>query len=64
MFNQIKKKLSSFVNFILLSIVYFFGIGSTAIFAKIFGKSFLFGKNKKQSNFVSFKKTDGLERMF
>lgn len=61
---KIKQKMALIANFILLSIAYFVGVGFTSIAARIFGKSFLFGKNKKQSNFVLFKKTDGLERMF
>lgn len=61
---KIKQKMALIVNFVLLSVVYFLGIGLTSLMAKVFGKSFLFGKNKKQSNFVVFKKADGLERMF
>ena len=61
---KIKQKMALIVNFILLSIVYLVGIGFTSVVARIFGKSFLFGKNKKQNNFVIFKKTDSLERMF
>lgn len=62
--NKIKQKLSLITNFILLSIVYFVGIGLTSFMAKIFGKSFLFNKSKKQSNFVTFKESHNLERMF
>lgn len=61
---KIKQKLALVINFILLSVVYFMGIGLTSIVARIFSKSFLFGKNKKQSNFVIFKKNNDLERMF
>jgi len=61
---KIKFKLALVMNFILLSIIYLVGIGLTSIVAKIFGKSFLFSKNKKQSNFSLFKKTTDLERMF
>lgn len=65
MLNKIKQKLTLFVNFILLTIVYFFGIGLTFLLAKIFNKNFLSIKNgKKQSNFTIFKETNGLERMF
>lgn len=60
----IKTKLSLFVNFTLLSIVYFLGIGLTSVVAKVCSKSFLFNKNKKQSNFSVFKKSTDLERMF
>lgn len=62
--NKIKQKLALIANFILLSIAYFVGVGFTSIAARIFGKRFLFGKNKKQSNFVVFQKTNNLERMF
>jgi len=61
---KIKQKMALIANFILLSLVYFVGIGFTSIAARIFSKSFLFNRNKKQSNFSVFKKTDGLERMF
>jgi len=61
---KIKQKMALVANFILLSIVYFVGIGFTSVIAKIFNKSFLFAQNKKQSNFSVFKKTDGLEKMF
>lgn len=61
---KIKQKLASVTNFILLSIVYFLGIGSTSLVAKVFNKSFLFSKNKKQSSFVPFKENSSLERMF
>jgi hypothetical protein len=66
MLTQIKQKLSLLANFILLSIVYFFGIGLTAFFAKIFGKSFLFEKNtnSKKTSFTDFKKSDEMEKMF
>jgi len=62
--NKIKQKLALVANFVLLSIVYFLGIGFTSLMAKIFGKSFLFNKNKKQSSFIAFKETHNLERMF
>lgn len=62
--SKIKLKISLLANFILLSIVYFAGVGFTSIAAKIFGESFLFSKNKKQSNFVVFKGISDLERMF
>lgn len=63
---KIKQKLSLFANFILLSIVYFFGIGLTAVFAKIFGKSFLFEKIliAKKTSFTDFKESDEIEKMF
>lgn len=64
MIDKIKQKFALVTNFILLSIVYFVGIGLTSISARTFGKSFLFSKSKKQSNFVPFKKTNTLERMF
>ncbi len=37
------------VNSILLTVVYFIGVGITALFAKLFGKSFLFLSGKKDS---------------
>jgi Na+-driven multidrug efflux pump len=64
--NKIKQKLTIFANFILLSIVYFLGIGLTSIFAKIFGKSFLQNKNnnKIKTSFVASKESSNLEKMF
>ena len=62
--NKIKQTLALIANFILLAMIYLMGIALTSIIAKIFNKSFLFGKNRKQSNFSTFKTTDNLERMF
>lgn len=45
----IGKIISSIVNFILLGIVYFVGIGITSIIFKLFGKHFLDLKNNKAS---------------
>lgn len=64
-FNAIKRLLepigmfvSSVVNFILLSIVYFMGIGLTSITAKLFGKHFLeLKKQKKKTNWHEHKIT-------
>ena len=41
--------IASLVNFILLTFVYFFGVGITSIIAKIFGKHFLESKKNKNS---------------
>ncbi len=41
---------SAIVNSVLLSVVYFIGIGFTSIFAKIFGKNFLDLKHKNDMN--------------
>ena len=53
-FNGFKKgmkcfsdNISTVINFLLLSIVYFIGIGLTSITAKIFGKHFLDTKNER-----------------
>ena len=62
--NRIKQKVFLFINFILLSIVYFVGIGFTFVFAKILGKKFLLSKNSKNSNFLKFKESTNLEKMF
>ena len=52
----ISKFMSNIVNFILLSLVYFIGIGSVSIVMKLFGKHFLeIGKNKKKSNWHAHK---------
>jgi hypothetical protein len=42
-------KISTIINTVLLSIVYFLGIGLTSIFAKICKKSFLDLKTNKES---------------
>jgi hypothetical protein len=45
---------TSIVNFILLSLVYFIGVGLTSIIAKVLGKSFLdLGKKNKKSYWVT-----------
>lgn len=61
---KIQQKMASIFNFILLSAVYLVGVGITSIIARVFGKNFLIDKNKRKSNFVTFKKTNDLERMF
>ena len=45
------KIISSMVNFILLSIVYFLGIGLTSIIAKIFNKKFLDLKKENKKTY-------------
>ncbi len=62
----IKQKLTILSNFILLSIVYFIGIGFTAIFARIVAKDFLLlkSKNNKKTSYTNFKEGDNLEKMF
>jgi len=47
-FKKFGLKFSNFVNYILLSIVYFFGIGLTSIVAKLLGKNFLDLKPKSR----------------
>lgn len=50
--------ISSIVNFILLSIVYFIGIGAVSLSAKLFKKHFLeIKKQNKQSNWHEHKVT-------
>ena len=63
---KIKKIFSIAFNFVLLSIVYFLGIGLTSMLAKIFGKSFLSIENDKKikTKFVDFKESSNLEKMF
>ncbi len=59
-FNGFQKGMKSFsdnitsiINFLLLSIVYFIGVGLTSITAKIFGKHFLDTKKKKDSYWIN-----------
>ena len=40
-FETVSKIISSVINFILLSIVYFVGVGSVSLIAKLFGNHFL-----------------------
>lgn len=63
-FFKIKNKIATLINFFLLTIVYFLGIGLTSIVAKIFGKRFFKSQKKLKSNFVNFKQISKLERMF
>lgn len=51
------KAISAIVNFILLAIVYFIGIGLTSVIAKLLGKHFLDLKSKKSSNWAEHKIT-------
>ena len=54
----ISKTISNVVNFILLSIVYFIGIGIVSISTKIFGRHFLeIKKQNKKSNWHEHKVT-------
>lgn len=41
--------ISSIVNLLLLSIVYFIGVGLTSIFARVLGKKFIDDKTQKES---------------
>lgn len=68
-FNEMKggqksfgEDIASIINFFMLTFVYFFGIGLTSIFAKIFGKNFLDMEINKDSttywgNLSSIKKS-------
>lgn len=62
----ISKLVSTIVNFILLSIVYFIGIGIVSIPAKLFGKHFLeLKKQNKSSNWHEHKVTkEPLEKYY
>ena len=54
----ISKTISNIVNFVLLLLVYFIGIGIVSIFAKLFRKHFLeLKKQNKQSNWHEHKLT-------
>ena len=54
----VSKLISGIVNFVLLSMVYFVGIGIVSISAKIFGKHFLqLKRQNKQSNWHEHKLT-------
>ena len=54
----IAKIISSVINFVLLSIVYFIGIGLVSISMKLFGKHFLeLKKQNKKSNWHEHKVT-------
>jgi len=63
--NRIKKNFFLLINFVILSIIYFFGIGLTSLFAKIFSKKFLVIENNKiKTSFKDFRLEDSLEKMF
>mgnify|MGYP001579666641 CR=1 FL=1 len=52
------RAISSIVNFILLSIVYFIGIGPVSVLMKLFGKHFLeLKKHNRKSNWDDHKVT-------
>lgn len=54
----VSKAMASIVNFVLLSLVYAFGIGLVSIFMKLFGKHFLeLKKQNKKSNWHEHKIT-------
>ncbi|MBD3155411.1 MAG: hypothetical protein GF368_02025 [Candidatus Aenigmarchaeota archaeon] len=48
-FKKFGEGVSNVVNFVLLTFVYFIGIGITSLFAKIFGKKFLDMKEGEKS---------------
>lgn len=50
-FRKFGHAFATFVNFILLVIVYIIGIGLTSLIAKIFGKHFLNLKKKKRPTY-------------
>ncbi len=54
-FKVISKFISNIVNFILLSLVYFIGVGLVFIFAKIFKKKFLNLKIEKDTYWIDKK---------
>ena len=57
-FEPVSKIISSIVNFILLAIVYFIGIGPVAISMKLFGNHFLeLKKQNKKTNWHEHKVT-------
>tara|TARA_Y100000310_G_scaffold167546_2_gene167422 strand:- start:61990 stop:62229 length:240 start_codon:yes stop_codon:yes gene_type:complete len=60
--------IASIVNFILLTFVYFLGVGLTSVIAKIFGKRFLEFKKEKKSHWSDLnldkKKKEGYYRQF
>lgn len=67
---QFGKVVSSFINLILLFIVFLFGIGLVSIFAKIFGQKFLEMKRPKnistywQDSVMSKRKKEDFYRPF
>lgn len=55
-FERIGKTISNIVNFILLSIIYFIGIGPVAVISKLMGKHFLEPKkDSRKSNWHEHK---------
>lgn len=54
-FKDFGGKVTNAVNFILLSIVYFIGVGTTSLFSKLIGKHFLDLKPNKSSYWVKRK---------
>lgn len=66
MMQKIKLFFTNLFNFILLSTVYFLGIGLTAVFSRIFNKKFLSSElpKSKKSNFIVFTSRSNLEKMF
>lgn len=64
--HTLQRSMLSVINFILLSLIYFFGIGLTAVLAKANRKSFLSSRRlkSKKSNFAPFVSNSNLEKMF
>ncbi len=50
-FKEFGDIITNIINFFLLSIVYFIGVGFTSLFAKIFNKSFLDIKKIKKDSY-------------
>lgn len=61
--NQIKKRVDKLIENIALHIIYFVGIGLTAIVAKIVGNKFL-TKEHTQSSWKKYKISKNITKMF
>jgi hypothetical protein len=57
------KDISSIINLILLTVVYFIGVGLTSIFARLAGKDFL-DKGKKDSYWAELNLTKKEDRSY
>ena len=62
-FQKISQKVQIFTNFILLHIIYFLGIGISAVIAKIVGKNFL-EMNPKKSSWEKYSQSNDLKTMY
>jgi hypothetical protein len=60
----VQKKVQKILNFVLLHIIFVFGIGLPSLVAKVLGKQFLPSKPLKPSTWIAHSSSQNIERMY